>query len=95
MSRMSNDLLLGALGFVAGLCLLAWAPLLSRRYNDLTTRFRERNPDISPPPTPEARARNTQIMITLFRTLGFVLAGAGGILLLGAAAGHIQPSPHK
>jgi hypothetical protein len=95
MFRMSNGLPLGALEFVVGLCFLVWAPLLSRRYNTLTTRLRERNPKINPPPTPVARARNTQIMTVLFRVLGCVLAMVGGILVLGAAAGHIQAAPHK
>ena len=58
---------------VAGVALVLWAGSLSIRYNTWTTRFRERNPDFNPPPTPEWRARNTAIMTVLFRVAGFVL----------------------
>ena len=50
------------------------AKQLSARYNAWTTGFRERNPHINPPPTPEMRALNTRIMTRLFRIVGVFVA---------------------
>jgi hypothetical protein len=56
---------------------------LSMRYNAWTTSFRERNPHINPPPTPEMRALNTKIMTRLFRILGVFLFLLAGLMLIG------------
>ncbi|MGA2435443.1 MAG: hypothetical protein ABSG25_09170, partial [Bryobacteraceae bacterium] len=54
---------------------------LSVRYNAWTTSFRERHPNINPPPTPQMRELNTKTMTRLFRFLGVVLV-LGSILIL-------------
>ena len=61
-----------------GVFLTLRAKQLSARYNAWTTSFREKNPHINPPPTPEMRALNTRIMATLFRIVGlfFMLLSA-------------------
>src|SRR3979490_1770018 len=59
---------------VLGIAMLYWARGLSLRYNAWTTRFRERNSHITPPPTPEWRERNTKIMTWIFRLFGTFLA---------------------
>jgi hypothetical protein len=58
-----------------GIAVIYWAEKLSIRYNAWTTKFRERHPNINPPPTPQMLALNTKIMTWLFRALGafFVL----------------------
>jgi hypothetical protein len=58
---------------LVGIILVGWAAPLSLRYNAWTTGFRERHPNINPPPTPEWRARNTKIMTVLFRIFGIWL----------------------
>jgi hypothetical protein len=67
------NLLLGAGYALIGLALIFWATPLSVRYNAWTTGLRERHPNISPPPTPEWRARNTKIMTVTFRVAGLFL----------------------
>jgi hypothetical protein len=59
---------------VCGAAFLVWARALSVRHNDWTTRLRERHPQLSPPPTPEWRARNTTIMMWTYRAVGAALA---------------------
>ena len=59
---------------VCGAAFLVWARALSVRYNDWTTRLRERHPQLSPPPTPERRALNTTIMMWVYRAVGAALA---------------------
>jgi hypothetical protein len=70
--------LLGVLAFssfiVCGAAFLVWARALSVRYNDWTTKLRERHPQLSPQPTPEWRARNTTIMTWIYRAVGAALA---------------------
>jgi hypothetical protein len=67
---------------VVGLALIFWATPLSVRYNAWTAGLRERHPNINPPPTPEWRARNTQIMTVLFRVAGVFLVLASVMYLL-------------
>ena len=67
------NLILGMGCWAIGLALVAGATPLSIRYNAWTTGLRERHPNLNPPPTPECRARNTKIMIVLFRVLGVSL----------------------
>lgn len=55
---------------VAGLALVYWAKALSVRYSAWASSVRERHPDISPPPTPELRVRNTKVMTVIFRFIG-------------------------
>jgi hypothetical protein len=62
------------------------AEKLSIAYNAWTTGFRERNPHINPPPTPEARRKNTRIMTWLFRLLGLFIAFFSILVLLGNLA---------
>lgn len=78
------NLILGMGFWVIGLSLVFGATALSIRYNAWTTGLRERHPNLNPPPTPECRARNTKIMIVLFRVLGvsFVLLSIMYFLLL-------------
>jgi len=66
-----------------GATLCYGATWLSVWYNSLTTRFRERNPHINPPPNPEARNSNTKIMTWLFRILGAFLFLSAFVALLG------------
>jgi hypothetical protein len=68
---------------VFGIAILYWARELSLRYNGWTTRFRERNPHINPPPTPEWRERNTKIMTWIFRLFGTFLALFSVLALIG------------
>jgi hypothetical protein len=63
------------------------APALSIRYNAWTTSFRERNPHINAPPTPEARKKNTRIMTWLFRVLGAFFVVYSLLMLLGIRTG--------
>jgi hypothetical protein len=67
---------------VLGLVLTIWAAPLSVRYNAWTTAFRERNPHISKPPTPEMKAHNTKIMTRHFRGLGIVFIACFSLMLL-------------
>jgi|GEM_PF-2781001 hypothetical protein len=62
------------------------AKKLSIAYNAWTTGVRERNPHINPPPTPEAREKNTLIMTWLFRLVGLFVALFSILLLLGNLA---------
>ena len=55
---------------VIGLALVCWAEALSVRYNAWSTSVRERHPNISPPPTPELRVRNTKVMTIIIRYVG-------------------------
>jgi len=73
-----TPILLPVLQFAVGVVMLLAAPWLSRRYNAWTTQFRERNPNINPPPTDAMRALNTKIMTTLFRVFGV------GLILMSA-----------
>jgi hypothetical protein len=61
-----------------------WAAPLSIRYNAWTTAFRERNPNINPPPTPEMRALNTKIMTSMFRGVGIVFVLVSIMRLVGS-----------
>lgn len=69
---------------VVGLALAYWAKSLSVRYNAWSTSVRERHPDISPPPTPELRVRNTKVMTIIFRYVGvfFLLLSGRRVLEL-------------
>lgn len=67
-----------------GFALLIWAAPLSVRYNAWTTGFRERNPNINPPPTPEMRALNTKIMTFIFRAVGLIFVLRSIIGLIGS-----------
>jgi hypothetical protein len=49
-----------------------WAKPLSLRYSAWITSFRDRRPNINPPPTPEWCARNTKIMTVAVRILGVI-----------------------
>jgi hypothetical protein len=68
---------------LVGLVAVYWAPELSVLYNAWTTRFRERNPHINPPPTPEWRARNINIMSWILRLCETFLALISALALLG------------
>jgi hypothetical protein len=68
----------------AGFVLLIGGRALSLRYNAFTTRFREKNPHINPPPTPEMREKNTAIMTRVFRVCGAMWLVFGSFLLLGS-----------
>ena len=76
----------GIVFLAVGILLIVWARSLSLRYNAWTTGFRERNPHINPPPTPEMRALNTKIMTNLFRFLGVVAFLVGLIQTLASFA---------
>jgi hypothetical protein len=66
----------------AGAALFYWAKPMSQRYNAWTIRFRERYPQISKPPNPEAASLNYKIMIVFFRVVGaFLFVEAVYILL--------------
>jgi len=69
---------------VLGIAVTLRAGRLSLRYNAWTTRFRERNPHINPPPTPEMRALNTKIMTRLIRIAGAFLALLSSFMLWGS-----------
>ena len=71
-----------------GIALTICARPLSLRYNAFTTAFRERNPHINPPPTPEMRALNTKIMTRLFRIFGIATGLMAALILLGASNSH-------
>jgi hypothetical protein len=58
---------------VLGATLVYWSGQLSIRYNAWTTGLRERYPRINPPPTPQMRQMNTNIMTRLFRIAGAFL----------------------
>jgi hypothetical protein len=71
-----------------GIALIGWARRFSVRYNAWTTSFRERHPNINPPPTREMRELNTNIMTGLFCFLGMVFCATAiwfGTLVLRAA----------
>ena len=68
---------------ILGTAVLYWARELSVRYNRWTTRFRERNPHINLPPTPEWREKNTKIMTWMFRVFGTFLALLSVLALIG------------
>jgi hypothetical protein len=67
------NLILGTGYAAVGLALILWSKPLSNRYNAWTTVLRERHSNISPPPTPEWRARNAKIMKVIFRIAGVFL----------------------
>jgi len=56
-----------------GLALIYWARFFSFSYNAWTTKFRERHPGISRPPTVAMRELNTKIMANVFRLAGLIL----------------------
>jgi hypothetical protein len=62
-------------GFVVwvGVALIVYSRLLALRYNAWTTRFRERHPNISRPPTAEMRQLNTSVTTWLIRAVGAML----------------------
>jgi hypothetical protein len=62
-------------GFVVwvGVALIVYSRLLALRYNAWTTRFRERHPNISKPPTAEMREFNTRVTTWLIRAVGAAL----------------------
>ena len=64
-----------------GIALFSWSGQLSVRYNTWTTRFRERYPQINPPPTPQMWELNTKIVTGLLRLIGAFLL-LGSILML-------------
>jgi hypothetical protein len=68
---------------IVGVVLLIWAKPLSVRYNAWTTSFRERHPNINPPPTPEWRRRNTTIFAWILRIFGVFLASLSILSLVG------------
>jgi hypothetical protein len=57
----------------AGAALFYWAKPMSQRYNEWTTRSRERHPQINKPPTQEASSLNYKIMVIVFRSVGAIL----------------------
>jgi len=57
----------------AGAALLCWAKPIAQWYNAWTIRFRERHPQISKPPSPEAAFLNYKTMVVLFRAAGAFL----------------------
>jgi hypothetical protein len=67
---------------ICGAALLVWARALSVRYNDWTTRIRERHPQFNPPPTPEWRQKNTEIMTWLFRIVGAIFSIVSTLALI-------------
>jgi len=76
-------------GFILlGLVLTIWATPLSVRYNAWTTGLRERHPKFNPPPTPEWRARNTQIMTVIFRVAGVLFVLRSALMILGRMNPH-------
>jgi hypothetical protein len=77
-----------AILLLIGIALTIFAKPLSLRYNAWTTAFRERNPHINPPPTPEMRALNTKIMTGLFRACGIAMGLMAGLILLGSLKSH-------
>lgn len=56
-----------------GAALFYWAKPMSRGYNEWTTRFRERHPQISKPPSLKAASLNYKTMVFVFRIAGAVL----------------------
>ena len=60
-----------------GAALFYWAKPMSQRYNAWTTRFRERHPQISKPPSPEMASLNYKIMVFVFRAVGAGLFAEG------------------
>jgi len=56
-----------------GAALFNWAKPMSQRYNAWTTRFRERHPQISKPPSQEMVSLNYKIMVFVFRAFGAIL----------------------
>jgi hypothetical protein len=82
---MDKTLLTLRWGFTAviGAGLFYWSRELSVRYNAWTTAFRERHPNINPPPTPEWRERNTKIMTWIIRLFGAFLALLPVLALIG------------
>ncbi len=68
---------------LVGLALTLWVAPLSVRYNTWTTSLRERHPNITPPPTPKWRARNTRIMTVIFRVMGLFLVLLSILTLIG------------
>ena len=73
---------------IVGGVLLIWANPLSVRYNAWTTSFRERHPNINPPPTPEWRRRNTTIFAWILRIFGLFLALLSVLALLSLQNSH-------
>jgi len=69
---------------ILSIVVISCSKQLSLRYNALTTSFRERNPHINPPPTPEMRALNTKIMAKLFLIVGVFLFLLSGLMLIGS-----------
>ncbi len=61
---------------LAGIALLYWSDLLSKKYNAWTTRLRTQFPSINPPPTPKMAQLNYMVMLNLLRTCGIVLIAA-------------------
>jgi hypothetical protein len=56
-----------------GAALFFWAKPMSERYNAWTTRFRERYPQITKPPSPEMASLNYKVMVIFFRVTGVFL----------------------
>ena len=55
---------------------------LSERYNEWTTRLRQQEPGVSPPPTPPQLARNTKIFAWLLRVVGGLIVLASTLSLI-------------
>jgi hypothetical protein len=81
---MHNNLLVLQLSclVICGAALLVWARTLSVRYNDWTAKIRERHPQFNPPPTPEWRQKNKEIMTWLIRMVGAVLSIVSTLALI-------------
>jgi hypothetical protein len=56
-----------------GAALFYGAKPTSQRYNAWTTRFRERHPQISKPPSPEMVSLSYKIMVFVLRAFGAIL----------------------
>jgi hypothetical protein len=82
MSRTLRIVQWGCVG-VLGATICYWSARLSLIYNAWTTSFRERHPNINPPPTHEARNSNTKITKWLFRILGAFLLLSAIMALVG------------
>jgi hypothetical protein len=63
-----------------GIALLVSAKPCSLRYNNWTARFRERHPNLHPPPIPEMRELNIKIMAGIFRVIGMVFCATAAWL---------------
>ena len=56
-----------------GIALIYWSKVLSKNYNNWTTRLRSKSPYLDPPPSPHMAQLNYRIMVNLFRIWGAAL----------------------